>query len=347
MIMIIVGKVNLLGLIQLQLEQFFEFIGEKCFWVGQVMKWIYYFGVDDFDVMINVGKVLCEKFKVLVEICGFEIVSQDIFVDGICKWVVWVVFGSCVEIVYIFQGGCGILCVFFQVGCVLDCSFCFIGKQGFNSDFIVVEVIGQVWIVNKLFGIVLVKIDCVIINVVMMGMGELLLNFDNVVVVMNIMMDDFGYGIFKCKVILFIFGVVLMIDKFGEVIDVFLVLLLYVLNDELCNKLVLINKKYLLGMLLDVCCWYIFWFGEKCVLIVEYILFKDVNDQFEYVEQMIVLLKDMFCKINLILFNLFLYFGYECLSNNVIWCFQDMLYKGGFNVIVCIICGDDIDVVCG
>lgn len=303
------GKVNLLGLTQPQLEQFFESIGEKRFRAGQVMKWIHHFGVDDFDAMTNVGKALREKLKASAEIRGPEIVSQDISADGTRKWVVRVASGSCVETVYIPQGGRGTLCVSSQAGCALDCSFCSTGKQGFNSDLTAAEVIGQVWIANKSFGTVPAKIDRAITNVVMMGMGEPLLNFDNVVAAMNIMMDDLGYGISKRKVTLSTSGVVPMIDKLGEVIDVSLALSLHAPNDELRNKLVPINKKYPLGMLLDACRRYISRLGEKRVLTVEYTLLKDVNDQPEHAEQMIALLKDTPCKINLIPFNPFPHSG--------------------------------------
>ena len=297
------GKVNLLGLTQPQLEQFFESIGEKRFRAGQVMKWIHHFGVDDFDAMTNVGKALREKLKASAEIRGPEIVSQDISADGTRKWVVRVASGSCVETVYIPQGGRGTLCV--------------------------------------------AKIDRAITNVVMMGMGEPLLNFDNVVAAMNIMMDDLGYGISKRKVTLSTSGVVPMIDKLGEVIDVSLALSLHAPNDELRNKLVPINKKYPLGMLLEACRRYISRLGEKRVLTVEYTLLKDVNDQPEHAEQMIALLKDTPCKINLIPFNPFPHSGYERPSNNAIRRFQDMLHKGGFNVTVRTTRGDDIDAACG
>ncbi|HAG20646.1 MAG TPA: 23S rRNA (adenine(2503)-C(2))-methyltransferase RlmN, partial [Pseudomonas sp.] len=218
------GKVNLLGLTQPQLESFFESIGEKRFRAGQVMKWIHHFGVDDFDAMSNLGKALREKLKACAEIRGPEIVSEDISSDGTRKWVVRVASGSCVETVYIPQGGRGTLCVSSQAGCALDCSFCSTGKQGFNSNLTAAEVIGQVWIANKSFGTVPAKIDRAITNVVMMGMGEPLLNFDNVVAAMQIMMDDLGYGISKRKVTLSTSGVVPMIDELAKVIDVSLAL---------------------------------------------------------------------------------------------------------------------------
>jgi len=341
------AKANLLGMTKPQLEEFFESIGEKRFRAGQVMQWIHHFGAEDFDAMTNVGKALREKLKACAEIRGPEVVSQDISSDGTRKWVVRVASGSCVETVYIPQNGRGTLCVSSQAGCALDCSFCSTGKQGFNSDLTSAEIIGQVWLANKSFGTVPGKIDRAITNVVMMGMGEPLLNFDNVVTAMSIMMEDFGYGISKRKVTLSTSGVVPMIDKLGEVTDVSLALSLHAPNDELRNQLVPINKKYPLALLLDACQRYITRLGKERVLTVEYTLLKDVNDQPEHAEQMIALLKEIPCKINLIPFNPFPHSGYERPSNNSIRRFQDMLHKGGFNVTVRTTRGDDIDAACG
>ncbi|OEC41115.1 23S rRNA (adenine(2503)-C(2))-methyltransferase [Pseudomonas sp. 1D4] len=341
------GKVNLLGLTQPQLESFFETIGEKRFRAGQVMKWIHHFGVEDFDAMSNIGKALREKLKASAEIRAPEVVSQDISSDGTRKWVVRVASGSCVETVYIPQGGRGTLCVSSQAGCALDCSFCSTGKQGFNSDLTAAEIIGQVWIANKSFGTVPAKIDRAITNVVMMGMGEPLLNFDNVVSAMTIMMDDLGYGISKRKVTLSTSGVAPMIDKLAEVTDVSLALSLHAPNDELRNELVPINKKYPLAVVLDACNRYISRLGEKRFLTIEYTLLKDVNDQPVHAEQMIALLKDFPCKINLIPFNPFPFSGYERPSNNAIRRFQDLLHKAGHNVTVRTTRGDDIDAACG
>ena len=341
------GKTNLLGLTQPEMEQFFERIGEKRFRAGQVMKWIHHFGVDDFDAMSNLGKALRDKLKGCAEVRGPEIVSQDISSDGTRKWVVRVASGSCVETVYIPQGKRGTLCVSSQAGCALDCSFCSTGKQGFNSNLTAAEVIGQVWIANKSFGSVPATVDRAITNVVMMGMGEPLLNFDNVVAAMHLMMDDLGYGISKRKVTLSTSGVVPMIDKLGEVIDVSLALSLHAPNDALRNTLVPINKKYPLAMLLAACKRYVARLGEKRVLTIEYTLLKDVNDRTEHAEEMIELLKDIPCKINLIPFNPFPHSGYERPSNNSIRRFQDLLYKAGHNVTVRTTRGEDIDAACG
>ena len=342
-----IGKTNLLGLTQPEMEKFFDSIGEKRFRAGQVMKWIHHFGVDDFDAMSNLGKALRDKLKGCAEVRGPEIVSQDISTDGTRKWVVRVASGSCVETVYIPQGGRGTLCVSSQAGCALDCSFCSTGKQGFNSDLTAAEVIGQVWIANKSFGTVPAKIDRAITNVVMMGMGEPLLNFDNVVAAMTIMMDDLGYGISKRKVTLSTSGVAPMIDKLGQVIDVSLALSLHAPNDALRNKLVPINRKYPLAVVLDACKRYIGGLGEKRFLTIEYTLLKDVNDQPEHAAEMIALLADVPCKVNLIPFNPFPHSGYERPSNNAIRRFQDLLHKAGHNVTVRTTRGEDIDAACG
>ncbi len=185
------------------------------------MKWIHHFGADDFDAMTNLGKALREKLKGCAEIRVPEMVSQDISSDGTRKWVVRVASGSCVEtVLHPGRRAAARLCVSSQAGCSLDCSFCSTGKQGFNSDLTAAEIIGQVWIANKSFGTVPAKIDRAITNVVMMGMGEPLLNFDNVVAAMNIMMDDLGYGISKRKVTLSTSGVAPMIGpSWRKVID--------------------------------------------------------------------------------------------------------------------------------
>jgi len=341
------SKTNLLGLTQQKLEAFFEQLGEKRFRAGQIMKWIHHYGVDNFDDMTNVGKALREKLKACAEIRGPEVVSEDISRDGTRKWVVRVASGSCVETVYIPQNGRGTLCVSSQAGCALDCSFCSTGKQGFNSDLSVAEIIGQVWIANKSFGSVPATVDRSVTNVVMMGMGEPLLNFDNVVDSMQLMMDDMGYGISKRKVTLSTSGVVPMIEKLGQVTDVALALSLHAPNNELRSQLVPLNKKYPLEVLLPACKKYIAGLGEKRSLTIEYTMLKDVNDRPEHAAEMIELLRDIPCKINLIPFNPFPHSGYERPSNNAIRRFQDMLHQAGYNVTVRTTRGEDIDAACG
>lgn len=340
-------KLNLLGLTQSQLENFFESIGEKRFRAGQLMKWIHHFGIDNFDHITNFGKALKEKLKKQAEIRGPEIITQHISKDGTRKWALRVDSGNLIETVYIPQNGRGTLCVSSQSGCALDCSFCSTGKQGFHSNLTAAEIIGQVWIANKSFGTIPGKIDRAITNVVLMGMGEPLLNFDNVVAAMQIMMDDLGYGISKRKVTLSTSGVVPMLAELAKHVDVSLAISLHAPNNELRNQLVPINKKYPLEELLEAGLNYISRLGEKRVLTIEYTLLKGINDQVEHANQLILLLKNIPCKINLIPFNPFPHSGYERPTNNAVRRFQDMLYNAGFNVTVRTTRGDDIDAACG
>lgn len=340
-------KLNLLGLTQSQLEIFFESIGEKRFRAGQLMKWIHHFGIDNFDHITNFGKALKEKLKKQAEIRGPEIITQHISKDGTRKWALRVDSGNLIETVYIPQNGRGTLCVSSQSGCSLDCSFCSTGKQGFHSNLTAAEIIGQVWIANKSFGTIPGKIDRAITNVVLMGMGEPLLNFDNVVAAMQIMMDDLGYGISKRKVTLSTSGVVPMLAELAKHVDVSLAISLHAPNNELRNQLVPINKKYPLEELLEAGLNYISRLGEKRVLTIEYTLLKGINDQVEHANQLILLLKNIPCKINLIPFNPFPHSGYERPTNNAVRRFQDMLYNAGFNVTVRTTRGDDIDAACG
>lgn len=340
-------KLNLLGLNQSQLEAFFESIGEKRFRAGQLMKWIHHFGIDNFDDITNFGKALKAKLKERAEIRGPEIISQNISQDGTRKWVVKVDSGNLIETVYIPQNNRGTLCVSSQAGCGLDCSFCSTGKQGFHSNLTAAEIVGQVWIANKSFGTIPGKIDRAITNIVLMGMGEPLLNFDNVIVAMQVMMDDLGYGISKRKVTLSTSGVVPMIEELAKHVDVSLAISLHAPNNELRNQLVPINKKYPLEQLLEAGLKYISGLGEKRVLTIEYTLLKGINDQAEHAEQLIVLLKNIPCKINLIPFNPFPHSGYERPSNNAVRRFQDMLYNAGFNVTTRTTRGEDIDAACG
>lgn len=340
------AKINLLDLNRQQMREFFKNLGEKPFRADQVMKWMYHYCSDDFDEMTDINKVLRNKLKEVAVIRAPQVVEEQRSSDGTIKWAI-AVGDQRVETVYIPEDDRATLCVSSQVGCALECKFCSTAQQGFNRNLKVSEIIGQVWRAAKIIGAVKTTGVRPITNVVMMGMGEPLLNFDNVVTAMSIMMEDLGYGISKRKVTLSTSGVVPMIDKLAEVTDVSLALSLHAPNDELRNKLVPINKKYPLEMLLDSCYRYITRLGKERVLTIEYTLLAGVNDQPEHAEQLIALLKDFPCKINLIPFNPFPHSGYERPSNNAIRRFQDMLHKSGFNVTVRTTRGDDIDAACG
>ncbi len=340
------GKINLLDLNRQQMREFFKEMGEKPFRADQVMKWMYHYCSDNFDDMTDINKVLRNKLKDVAEIRAPEVVEEQRSADGTIKWAI-AVGDQRVETVYIPEDDRATLCVSSQVGCALECKFCSTAQQGFNRNLRVSEIIGQVWRAAKIVGAAKVTGTRPITNVVMMGMGEPLLNFDNVVAAMQIMMDDLGYGISKRKVTLSTSGVVPMIDELAKVIDVSLALSLHAPNDALRDQLVPINKKYPLDVLLAACKRYVSRLGEKRVLTIEYTLLKGVNDQPEHAEQMIALLADIPCKINLIPFNPFPHSGYERPSNNAIRRFQDILHKGGHNVTVRTTRGEDIDAACG
>ena len=341
-------KVNLLGLSRKKMEEYFLSIGEKKFRAEQILKWVHHNRVDNFDEMTNISKVLREKLKRTAEIRGPEIVSTQISEDGTVKWVIRVTSGSCVETVYIPEGNRGTLCVSSQAGCSLDCSFCSTGKQGFNSDLTVAEIIGQVWVAARHFNNVPAKMDRSITNVVMMGMGEPLMNFDNVVDAMSLMMDDLGYGLSKRRVTLSTSGVVPALRKLSEVTDVSLAVSLHAPNDELRNVLVPINRKYPLKELLEAIHLYMDNLSDRArVVTIEYTMLAGVNDQLEHAEQLVKLLKNTPCKMNLIPFNPFPHSGYDRPSGNAVRRFQEYLQKAGMNTTVRKTRGDDIDAACG
>ena len=210
------AKMNLLGLPEAKLVSFFESIGEKKFRAIQVMKWIHQLGADNFDDMTNVSKDLRAKLKNIAEIRMPEVVQQFDSTDGTRKFLIRVSGDNVIETVFIPDGDRGTLCVSSQVGCSLDCSFCATGKQGFNRDLTAAEIIGQVWIAAKSFGQLQANGPRRVTNVVMMGMGEPLLNFDNVVDSMNLMMHDNAYGISKRRVTLSTSGVVPQLDRLSQ-----------------------------------------------------------------------------------------------------------------------------------
>lgn len=340
---------NLLGMSREQMEAFFLSIGEKKFRAAQLMKWIHQEGSDDFAAMTNLSKPLREKLARVAEIRGPAVIYEGTSSDGTRKWVLEVEDGSYVETVLIpaENGKRRTLCVSSQVGCSLDCSFCSTGKQGFQRNLTAAEIIGQVWVAQRSVGPRRDTANRPVTNVVMMGMGEPLLNFDNVVPAMKLMLDDNGYGLSKRRVTLSTSGVVPMIDKLGDEMDVSLAISLHASTDELRNTLVPINRKYNIRALLDACHRYL----SKCPvnrqITIEYTLIKDINDQQEHAEQLAALLKELPCKINLIPFNPFPNSGYEKPSRNQVMRFQQWLYDLGYTATVRTTRGEDIDAACG
>ncbi|NPU94633.1 MAG: 23S rRNA (adenine(2503)-C(2))-methyltransferase RlmN [Gammaproteobacteria bacterium] len=341
------GKTNLLALNRPQMEAFFESIGEKKFRAHQVMKWVHFFGVNDFEAMSNLGKVLRTRLAEVAEIRAPEIALQSFSEDGTRKWVVRLDNGNCVETVFIPDGERGTLCVSSQVGCALDCSFCSTGKQGFQRDLTVDEIIGQVWLAHRSFGVPDNRGHRHITNVVMMGMGEPLLNFENVITAMEIMKDDLGYGVAKKRVTLSTSGIVPKMYELYDRIDVALAVSLHAPNDELRNELVPVNKKYPLADLIAACKEYVTKFNDSRRVTMEYVLLDGVNDKFEHAEQLIELLKDVPSKINLIPFNPFPSSGYKRPNGLRIRAFQERLQKAGFVTTIRTTRGEDIDAACG
>ncbi len=341
-------KVNLLGLSREKMAAFFVSLGEKPFRAQQLLKWIHHNGVRDFDEMTNVSKALRAKLRDVAEIRPPEIVTQHDSTDGTRKFVIRVAGGGLVETVLIPDGDRGTLCVSSQVGCSLDCSFCSTGKQGFQRDLTAAEIIGQVWLAVDSYDAFGTTTKRAVTNVVMMGMGEPLLNFDNVVDAMDLMLDDLGYGLSKRRVTLSTSGVVPALDKLAEVSQVSLAISLHAPNDELRNQLVPINKRYPIAQLLDSCQRYI---GSQTdthrVVTIEYTLIAGVNDKVEHAHELAELLREVPCKINLIPFNPFSQSDYKRPSNNAIRRFWQILTDAGFVVTVRTTRGDDIDAACG
>lgn len=341
-------KTNLMGLSAEKLGRFFGSLGEKPFRATQVLKWIHQRGVDDFGAMTDLSKGLRQKLADCAEIRAPEVVSVDDSVDGTRKWLIRVEGGECVETVYIPGPDRGTLCVSSQVGCKLDCSFCATGKQGFNRNLSAAEIIGQLWIAIRSFDSFGPRDDRAVSNVVMMGMGEPLMNFDNVVDAMNLMLNDCAYGLSKRRVTLSTAGVVPALDALGEVTDVSLAISLHAPNDELRNQLVPINRKYPIEMLLDAANRYLAKLPDTHRKVtVEYTLIDRVNDQAEHARQLVELLRKLPCKVNLIPFNSFSGSGYRRVSNNALYRFRDILLAAGYTVTVRTTRGDDIAAACG
>lgn len=341
-------KVNLLGLTQEEMIDFFAGLGEKPFRASQVMKWIHLGAVDNFQDMTNLSKALRAKLESTAEIYIPEVVYKKFSKDGTRKWVLKLDHSNSVEAVFIPSDGRGTLCVSSQVGCALDCSFCSTGKQGFQRNLSTAEIIAQVWVANQSFGPRDNRGDRPVTNIVMMGMGEPLLNFDNVVRAMHLMKDDLGYGVSKRRLTLSTSGVVPAMDQMGEEIDVSLAVSLHAPTDELRDQLVPINKKYPLKELLAACTRYLDRYdSNRRRVTMEYVMIDGVNDSPEHAKQLAKLLRNVPSKINLIPFNPFPGSDYRRSPADRVEWFQNFLLKQGYTTTVRSTRGDDIDAACG
>ena len=340
-------KINLMDLTRQQMREFFAELGEKPFRADQLVKWIYHFGEDNFDNMTNINKKLREKLKAVAEIKAPEVAVEQRSADGTIKWAMQVGEQQ-VETVYIPEADRATLCVSSQVGCALACTFCSTAQQGFNRNLTVSEIIGQVWRASKIIGNFGVTGVRPITNVVMMGMGEPLLNVANVVPAMEIMLDDFAYGLSKRRVTLSTSGVVPALDMLRDKIDVALAISLHAPNDELRDEIMPINKKYNIKMLIDSVHRYLeVSNANHGKVTIEYVLLDHVNDGTEHAHQLAKVLKNTPCKINLIPWNPFPEAPYGKSSNSRVDRFQKTLMEYGFTVIVRKTRGDDIDAACG
>jgi 23S rRNA (adenine2503-C2)-methyltransferase len=328
-----------------ELREFFTNMGEKTYRATQLMKWVYHHGVIDVTRMTDVSKSLRDK---LVDLLSFDlpvIESEKISNDGTRKWLLRVDERNCIEMVFIPEIDRGTLCVSSQVGCALNCTFCSTGKQGFSRNLDTHEIIGQVWLAARQLDH-FNKDKRVISNVVMMGMGEPLLNFDNVVKAMDLMKDDLGFNLSTKRVTLSTAGVVPAIDKLAAATRVSLAVSLHAPNNELRDILVPINRSYPISELIAACRRYSVTNNNDPITF-EYVMLENVNDSEKEARQLAGLLRGFPAKINLIPFNPFPDSGYTCSKKKDIDSFREILMNSGLITITRKTRGDDIDAACG
>ncbi len=337
--------VNLLDFDAERLAGFFTEIGEKPFRARQVMRWIHQFGQAEFENMSDLSKHLRTKLISSALVRAPSVMADSTATDGTRKWLLSVGAANGIETVFIPETRRGTLCVSSQVGCALECAFCSTGRQGFNRNLTVAEIIGQLWWANRALGAT-PRGERVISNVVMMGMGEPLANFDNVVSAMKIMLDDYGYGLSRRRVTLSTSGMVPAIHRLAEQLPVALAVSLHAPDDELRDRLVPINRKYPLKELMAACKRYIK-VAPRDFVTFEYVMLDGVNDSVEQAKQLVALVKGVSCKFNLIPFNPFPDSGFERSSPERIGAFRDVLMRAGLVTTTRKTRGDDIDGACG
>ena len=339
------ARTNLLAFDRAGLEAFFAELGEKRFRAHQVMKWMYHRQVESFAEMTDLGKKLRAALEERAEIRAPEVKLEQTSHDGTCKWLIGLEGGNAIETVYIPEPSRGTLCVSSQVGCALNCTFCSTGAQGFNRNLSSAEIVGQVWRAAKALGNVTHQ-QRRITNVVMMGMGEPLLNFDAVVRAMSVMRDDLGFGLANKRVTLSTAGMVPMIDKLSEAADVSLAVSLHAPFDELRDELVPLNRKYPIAELMAACQRYQA-ARPRSSITFEYTLMQGVNDKPEHARALVKLLRKVPSKLNLIPFNPFPGTRYQRSDRDAIEAFQKIVLDGGILALLRRTRGEDIDAACG
>ena len=341
--------INLLNLDRQDLEAFFHELGEKPFRAGQVIKWIHQQGIINFEAMTNLSKALRQRLQQIAYVSLPQVRLRQTSRDGTQKWLLQLDDDNCIETVFIPELDRGTLCVSSQVGCVLDCRFCATAQQGFNRNLSVAEIIAQVWLAEhslRAEGYISQEHGRAITNVVMMGMGEPLANFNNVVKAMRLMMDDFSYGLSWRRITLSTAGIVPAFARLQAQCPVNLAISLHAPTNSLREQLVPLNKKYPLTELIAACRDYVK-ADSRCKITFEYVMLKDINDHPNQAKALIKLLNPLTAKINLIPFNPFPNTDYQCSLPNRIEAFRDILIQARFVTVTRKTRGGDIDAACG
>ena len=338
-------KTNLLDFDAQQMSAWFAEQGEKPFRARQVLRWMHKSGEADFDAMSDLALSLRGKLKQTASVESPGVVREELSSDGTRKWLLDVGTGNAVETVFIPEEDRGTLCVSTQAGCALDCAFCSTGKQGFNRNLSTAEIIGQLWWANREIG----KDEngnWPVTNVVMMGMGEPLLNFDNTVSALRLMLDDNAYGLSRRRVTLSTSGIVPAMDRLREECPVALAVSLHAPNDELRNVLVPINQKYPLSELMAACRRYLER-APRDFITFEYVMLEGVNDSEQHARELLTLVRDVPCKFNLIPFNPFPQAPYKSSSSDSVRRFRDVLMQADIVTTTRRVRGNDISAACG
>ena len=338
-------RINLFDLDQVRMRAFFESMGEKPFRAEQVLKWVYHQGVTDFNQMTNLSLELRQRLRQVARAEPPIVLSEQVSLDGTTKWLIGFGGGNAVETVFIPEPNRGTLCISSQVGCALNCTFCATGAQGFNRNLSTAEIVGQVWLAAQALGHER-NGKRRITNVVFMGMGEPLLNFEAVADALSLLRDDLGFGFAAKRVTLSTAGLVPGIDRLRETIDVALAVSLHAPEDKLRETLVPLNRKYPIKELMRSCADYVSVKHKRAVTF-EYTLIDGVNDRPEHARQLVKLLRRLPSKLNLIPFNPFPGTRYRCSPEPRIREFQEIVMAGGLIATVRKTRGDDIDAACG
>ncbi|MEX0900881.1 MAG: 23S rRNA (adenine(2503)-C(2))-methyltransferase RlmN [Gammaproteobacteria bacterium] len=340
-------RTNLLGMPHAALVEYFTALGEKPFRAVQIMRWVYQRGVTDFAEMTDLSVALREQLTQIAEVRAPEIITEQHSADGTRKWLLRMDAGNAIETVFIPEDERGTLCISSQVGCALDCAFCSTAQQGFNRNLTAAEILGQLFLAARELGHKRAEDQRAITNVVFMGMGEPLTNFDNVVSAIRVMLDDNAYGLSKRRVTLSTAGVVPALKRLAEACDVALAVSLHAPNDPLRDQLVPINKKYPIAELLDACRQYVAQQPHQMHVTWEYVMLDGVNDSDEHAYELGRLLHGIPSKINLIPFNPFPMTRFKRSPQARINRFRDLMMAQGYTAITRRTRGDDIDAACG